>query len=325
MDAKISGTESNFEEPVEKPDRKNWWWRGLIISLTVAAGLFIILLISIISLRWVNPPFTSFTLRENWQELGTERYNLRDRWIPRDELPHHLKWAVIASEDQNFQDHRGFDIESIQEAIEERREGVRRRGASTISQQVAKNLFLWPGESYLRKGMEAGITVLIELFWSKDRILEVYLNIAEFGPGIFGVGKASETFFGISPAQLEPDMSARLAAVLPSPKRMRVEPPSPYAQERSQWILRQMTHLTGISYVPPPDTEPVEDPDPFPLEPYFELDLDFLEPGDTLEPLDLDFDLEYDLEIDTLDIQDDRDTLYMQRDDSIRNNVLPDW
>ncbi len=318
-------TEHNFEKPVDKPSRIISWHRILIICLAVITGLFLLLLISIISIRWVNPPFTSFTLREDWQELGVERYNLREWWTSRDELPDHLKWAVIASEDQNFQDHRGFDIESIQEAFEERREGVRRRGASTISQQVAKNLFLWPGDSYLRKGIEAGITVLIELFWSKDRILEMYLNIAEFGPGIFGAGKASETFFGISPAQLEPDMSARLAAVLPSPKRMRVEPPTPYTQERSSWILRQMTHLTGISYVPPPDTEPEEDHDPLPLEFYFELDLDFLKPGDTLEPLDLDFDLEYDLEIDTLDIQDDRDTLYMQRDDSIRNNVLPDW
>jgi monofunctional glycosyltransferase len=161
----------------------------IIVSVVVAGGLFMLLLISIISLRWLNPPFTSFTLREDWHEFGTERYNLREWWTPHDKLPHHLKWAVIASEDQNFHHHRGFDIESIREALEERREGVRRRGASTISQQVAKNLYLWPGESFVRKGIEAGITVLIELFWPKERILEVYLNIAEFGPGIFGVGK----------------------------------------------------------------------------------------------------------------------------------------
>lgn len=274
----------------EKPHRIRWWRRVVLIFIATVGGLFLVLLISIIALRWVNPPFTSFTLREDWEEIGTERYNLRDWWIPRDELPHHLKWAVIASEDQNFHQHRGFDVESIRDALDERREGVSRRGASTISQQVAKNLYLWPGESFVRKGIEAGITILIELFWPKDRVLEVYLNIAEFGPGIFGAGKAIDEFFGISPGQLEPDMSARLAVVLPSPKRIRVQPPTPYTQERSQWILRQMTHLTGIPYLPPAAAEPEEDPDPLPS------DLDFL----------------FDTDIDTLNIPEDADTLYRE-------------
>ena len=273
-----------------------------------------ILLISIICLRWINPPFTAFTLREDWQNLGAERYNLHEWWTQRDELPHHLKWAVIASEDQNFHHHRGFDIESIREALDERREGVRQRGASTISQQVAKNLYLWPGESFVRKGIEAGITVLIEVFWPKERILEVYLNIAEFGPGVFGVGKAADKFFGTTPDRLEPGMSARLAAVLPSPKRMRVEPPSPYAKERSQWILRQMTHLTGISYLPPIADEPEDDPDPLPpgFEFFFDFDLDTLEPPEELEPLDLDF--LFDTEIDTLTVEEEMDTLYRERE-----------
>ncbi len=312
MDAMRSETEYNFEEHVEKPDRKNGWRRALIISLAVVVGLFLILLISIIALRWVDPSVTSFSLREDWQELGTERYNLRDWWVSQAELPDHLKWAVIASEDQNFQQHWGFDVESIQEALEERRERVRHRGASTISQQVAKNLYLWPGESFVRKGIEAGITILIELFWPKDRILEVYLNIAEFGPGIFGVGKAADIYFGLSPAQLEPDMSARLAAVLPSPKRMRVEPPSPYTQQRSGWILRQMTHLTGISYLPPVAEEPEDDPDPLPpgFEFYFDLDIDTLEPEEALDPLPLDF--YFEPESDTLTVEEEVDTLYRE-------------
>jgi len=109
---------------------------------------------------------------------------------------------------------------------------------------------LWPAESFFRKGIEAGITILIELIWPKERIIEVYLNIAEFGPGVFGIGKASNQFFGLQASELKPDMSARLAAVLPNPKRMRVNPPSPYAEDRSRWILRQMNRLSGIDYVP---------------------------------------------------------------------------
>ncbi len=131
-----------------------------------------------------------------------------------------------------------------------------------------------PAQSYFRKGIEAGITILIKLFWTKERILEVYLNIVEFGSGIFGVGKASDVFFGIPASSLEPVMSARLAAVLPSPKRMRVEPPSPYAEERSRWILRQMTQLTGIPYLPPDTSGPEEDSDPLPWDFDIELDLE---------------------------------------------------
>lgn len=220
--------------------------KGVAIGLM---ALFLMLSGSILSLRWINPPVTAFVLQENWQGLGLDRYNIRDAWVGQGDLPDHLQWAVVASEDQRFWHHRGFDVEAIQEALEERREGTRKRGASTISQQVAKNLYLWPAQSFIRKGIEAGITVLIELFWPKERILEVYLNIAEFGPGVFGVGKAAESFFGMDASQLVPEQSARLAAVLPSPKRMRVEPPSPYTLERSRWILRQMQLLRGRSTI----------------------------------------------------------------------------
>lgn len=211
-------------------------------------GILMLLILSVIALRWINPSFTSFTLQENWSGLEADRYSLREWWVPADEIPEHLKWAVIASEDQLFREHQGFDIESIQEAWEERQSGERSRGASTITQQVAKNIYLWPAESYIRKGIEAGITVLIELIWPKERIMEVYLNIAEFGPGMYGIGRASNQILGTDAPSLEPGMSARLAAVLPNPKQMRVEPASPFTQERSRWILRQMTHLSGIIY-----------------------------------------------------------------------------
>ncbi len=318
----------------------NHWRIAILATIAVLVVLFLILVTSVISLRWINPPVTAFTLQENWDEIGAERYSLREWWIPYDELPHHLKWAVIASEDQHFREHWGFDLESIRDVLEERDNNERSRGASTISQQVAKNLYLWPGYSYLRKGMEAGITILIELFWPKERILEMYLNIAEFGSGTFGAGKASDAFFNIPVSQLEPDMSARMAAVLPSPKRMSVEPPSPYTLERSRWILQQMTHLTGVAYVTPQITDPelITDPeqntDPLPFEFDVELDLDldsysmfndsdslrFLgtETGtsdhssdtDLLHDLDPDSLFDLDLELDTSGRMNDMDTLF---------------
>ncbi len=228
-------------------------------------------------------------LREDWVALQQERYNLREWWVHGDEIPEHMKWAVVASEDQLFWEHRGFDVGSIREAWDDHQAGRRTRGASTISQQVAKNLFLSPAHSFFRKGIEAGITVFIELLWPKERIIEVYLNIAEFGPGIFGVGKAADYFWGSPASSINPDRAARLAAVLPSPKRMRAEPPSPYAYERSRWILRQMTQLTGTRYIQPDPAgaaeaeEPeLEDIDPFLLQLEKELD-DFLRmPGDTV-------------------------------------------
>ncbi len=271
-----------------QPIYKRWQFY-LYLGLGFAGVLLFLFLLSVIGLRWVNPSATSFTLRENWSELESERYNLRESWINSDELPEHVKWAVVASEDQLFWEHRGFDMESIREAWEERQGGDRVRGASTISQQVAKNIYLSPARSFFRKGVEAGITVLIEFFWPKERIIEVYLNIAEFGPGIFGIGKAADQFWGINGAELTPEMSARLAAVLPSPKRMRAEPPSPFAEERSLWILRQMTQLSGIAYyqpeVPVEEPEEFDDIDPYLLQAEFNLDQYLTSEGrDTIPP-----------------------------------------
>lgn len=274
-------TESR-EYSMEKTNPWKQWVKGLIIALTV---ILLLLMGSILSLRWINPPVTAFVLQENWQEVGRERYNLREAWVEYEELPNHLQWAVVASEDQRFWEHRGFDLEAIQDALEERREGIRQRGASTISQQVAKNLFLSPAHSFIRKGIEAGLTVLIELFWTKERILEVYLNIAEFGPGVFGVGTAAEIFFNTDASRLVPEQTARLAAVLPSPKRMRVEPPSPYTRERSRWILRQMTQLSGVRYLlePVPEEDPGKKPSELDVE-----DLDQVQPIPELEFFDPD-------------------------------------
>jgi monofunctional biosynthetic peptidoglycan transglycosylase len=172
---------------------------------------------------------------------------VRQRWVDWQHISSQAKVAVIAAEDQTFPDHKGFDFKSINDALEERERGRRIRGASTISQQVAKNLFLWPGQSWARKGLEAWFTVLIESLWPKQRILEVYLNVAEFGRGVYGVSAAADVFFHKSAARLNASEAALLAAVLPNPKRMRVNAPSRYVRLRQEWILAQMRRLGGTS------------------------------------------------------------------------------
>jgi len=150
---------------------------------------------------------------------------------------------MMAGEDQKFPFHHGFDFDSIHEAIDAADEGKRLRGASTISQQTAKNLFLWNGRSFVRKGLEAYFTVLLEITWPKRRILEVYMNIAELGNGVYGVGAASDVYYHEPPARIGAAQAARLAAVLPSPRRFHVDRPSAYVQRRTDWIQQQMRQL----------------------------------------------------------------------------------
>jgi monofunctional biosynthetic peptidoglycan transglycosylase len=215
--------------------------RGLVV-LTCAWVALTLLCVAV--LRWIDPPTTAFMLREY---IGPRDYRVRHTWVEWDRIAAPMKLAVIAAEDQTFPDHHGFDLKSIDQAWQERERGRRVRGASTITQQVAKNLFLWSGRSWVRKALEAYFTVLIELLWPKERILEVYLNIAEFGRGIYGVGAASETFFRKSAARLTTHDAALLAAVLPNPKRLRAHDPSRYVRSRQQWIMRQMRGLGGSS------------------------------------------------------------------------------
>jgi monofunctional biosynthetic peptidoglycan transglycosylase len=166
-------------------------------------------------------------------------------WIPLDDLPRNAAIAVIAAEDQLFFQHSGFDFEAIEDALERnaRRKGRRIRGASTISQQVAKNLFLWRGKSFVRKGLEAYFTILIEALWPKQRILEVYLNVAEFGERTYGVGAASRHFFGKSAQRLTAEECALLAVVLPNPRELKAGEPSEYVLKRQAFILGQMYDL----------------------------------------------------------------------------------
>lgn len=195
--------------------------------------------------RFVDPPTTAFMLERRWEALEKQdaRFALRQQWVPLEKVSPQLRLAVIAAEDQKFPDHFGFDVEAIEDAIEDRLEGKSKRGASTLTQQVAKNLFLWPGRSFVRKGLEAYFTVLLELCWPKWRILEVHLNVAEFGNGVYGVEAASRLAFGTSAAAVGPHEAALLAAVLPNPRVRRITQPSPAVAERVAWIEDQARRL----------------------------------------------------------------------------------
>ena len=181
---------------------------------------------------------------------GDFHYVAHSDWVGMDEISPWMGLAVIAAEDQKFPDHWGFDVPAIEKALahNERNEN-RIRGASTLSQQTAKNLFLWDGRSWLRKGLEVGLTVGIETVWSKKRILTVYLNIAEFGEGIFGVEAAAQRYFHKPASRLTPAEAALLAAVLPNPIRFRADAPSGYVRSRQAWILRQMRQLGGEGFM----------------------------------------------------------------------------
>ncbi|HET6350296.1 MAG TPA: monofunctional biosynthetic peptidoglycan transglycosylase [Candidatus Krumholzibacteria bacterium] len=213
----------------------------------VLAAVAVLTVIPVFALRWINPPTSAFMMERRLDGLinPAHRVHIDYQWQDLDGISRNLQLAVIASEDQKFLEHEGFDFESIEKALQERQRRGRVRGASTISQQVAKNLFLWSGKTWFRKGIEAGYTVLIETLWTKRRILEVYLNIAEFGDGVYGVGAASPRYFGKSASRLSRHEAALLAAVLPNPRRMHADNPSRHVEQRAWWIERQMMRLGG--------------------------------------------------------------------------------
>jgi monofunctional biosynthetic peptidoglycan transglycosylase len=205
--------------------------------------------------RWVPVPFSSLMVQRQvaslWGETKGRKFHLRYRWVGIDRISPHVPLAVVAAEDQKFLNHEGFDFNAMSKAWEYNQRHKRQRGASTISQQVAKNLFLWPGQNFVRKGAEAYFTLLLESFWPKQRIMEVYLNIAEFGPGIFGTEAASHTYFHKPAAKLNRAEAAILAAILPSPLRSNAIQPSGYIQDRAWRIQQQMRQLGGTGYIKP--------------------------------------------------------------------------
>jgi monofunctional glycosyltransferase len=231
---------------------KRGWRRRLLKYLGIAVGAFLALtVLPVLALRWVDPWTSMFMLDarvDAWRADDTN-YQTRYRWVDLEQISPNAALAVIAAEDQQFPFHAGFDFKSIREAIRMNSRSKKVRGASTISQQVAKNMFLWSGRSYLRKGLEAYFTVLIEWLWPKERILEVYLNIAEFGPGTYGVEAAAKKFYRKPAASLTRRESATLAAVLPNPTSFKVQAPSRYVSKRRDWIMKQMRGLGGRAYL----------------------------------------------------------------------------
>ena len=213
---------------------------------------FAISWLCVLVLRFVPPVTSAFMLERRLAAAthGERDFVLKYQWIPFNKVSSDLPIALVAAEDQKFPTHHGFDLQAIADALDEAEEGERLRGASTISQQTAKNLFLWNGRSFVRKGLEAYFTVLLELTWPKRRILEVYLNIAEFGDGTYGAQAAAQQFFGKPAAQLGPRESALLASVLPNPKKLRADRPSPYVSRHAEWVERQVHQLGGANYVP---------------------------------------------------------------------------
>jgi monofunctional glycosyltransferase len=224
--------------------------RIMVCTLQILAFFLATSILAVLVLRWM-PPFTTTVMMECRVSSLLDHHSrqIDYKWVPWDRISQQAAVAVIAAEDQNFPTHHGFDFKSIQKAIDAHDRGRRLRGASTISQQVAKNVFLWSGRSFIRKGLEAYFTVLIELMWPKRRILEVYLNIVELGDGIYGVEAASRRYFNKSATLLTSSESALLAAVLPNPIRFKVDRPSGYVRTRRDWILLQMDQLGGKSYI----------------------------------------------------------------------------
>lgn len=213
-------------------------WR--IFWKTTMAFIFLSV-VSVIVFRWVPVPVTPLMLiRGVEQKLDGKDFKLKHDWVSLDEISPKLQLAVVCSEDQNYLKHFGFDFKAIEKALKENEKGKRIRGGSTISQQTAKNVFLWPGRSYIRKAFEIWFTLLIEVFWSKERIMEVYLNSIEMGDGVYGAEAASQFWFHKSTLKLSKDEASAIAAVLPNPLKYKATPPSQYINIRKAWIKQQM-------------------------------------------------------------------------------------
>lgn len=237
----------HFFVPKEIRSFSGWLWFGISRMSTLSATLFISLTLFFSAFP---VPFSAYMAQQKISALMIGKpYPIHYQWVNRSQIAWQIQMAVIASEDQRFVSHIGFDWQSIQTAFKQNGKNKQRRGASTISQQTIKNLYLWHGSSWLRKGIEMPLTLVTEQLWDKSRILEVYLNIAEFGEGIFGVEAAAQHFFKKSAAQLTLQESALLAASLPNPQLFQVDKPNIQMRKRQNWIIQQVQNLGGKQYL----------------------------------------------------------------------------
>lgn len=218
-------------------------WKTTMWFFIISIGLTIIY-------RFVPVPVTPLmVIRLVEQTFDPEKkVRLYKDWVPMSEISRHAPQAVFAAEDQKFLTHKGFDFAAMEKAWENNKKGKRIKGASTITQQTVKNVFLWPGRSYLRKGLEAYFTVLVELLWSKERIMEVYLNVIEMGGGIYGIEAAAQAYYNKPASKLNINQAAMIAAVLPNPIRWTPAKPTGYIRGRQSWIMRQMNNLEPLGF-----------------------------------------------------------------------------
>lgn len=219
------------------------FWKTTMWFFIVSIGLTIIY-------RYIPVPITPLmVIRLVQQTFDSEKeVRLNKDWVPMSEISKNAPQAVFAAEDQKFLDHKGFDFEAMEKAWENNKKGKRIKGASTITQQTVKNVFLWPSRSYVRKGLEAYFTVLVELLWSKERIMEVYLNVIEMGDGIYGIEAAAQAYYDKPAAKLNRNQAAMIAAVLPNPIRWKPTKPTGYIKGRQSWIMRQMNNLEPLGF-----------------------------------------------------------------------------
>jgi monofunctional glycosyltransferase len=218
--------------------------------LRLTLGFFAVSIFLVILFRFVPIPGTFLMLARYFEDRPADAkpYHFQKDWVAIEDISEHLVLAVVCSEDQNFEEHTGFDIDAIEKAIEQNKKRKKRgrpiHGASTISQQTAKNVFLWQGRNFIRKGFEVYFTLLIETFWSKKRIMEVYLNVIEMGDGVFGAEAASLTYFGKHAKDISPREAALIAAILPNPRVYSATNPTAYIRKKQGWIMRQMSYWT---------------------------------------------------------------------------------
>ncbi|MDO9552715.1 monofunctional biosynthetic peptidoglycan transglycosylase [Rhodonellum sp.] len=213
------------------------WFFIITIGLTIIYRFLPVPLTPLMAIRWMEQVFDK-----------EKEVRFKKDWVSIDKISRHMPQAVVAAEDQKFLDHFGFDREAMEKAWEGNKKGKRIKGASTITQQTAKNVFLWPGRNLIRKGLEAYFTVLMEVLWSKERIMEVYLNVIEMGEGIYGIEAAAQTYYKKPAAKLSRQEAAMIAAVLPNPRRWSPARPTPYIYGRQSWILRQMNNINPVGF-----------------------------------------------------------------------------
>ena len=244
-------TQAQSRTAGDAPPRRSGLRRWLRRLAWLVAGFLVITGLPVLILRFVPPVTSAYMLERKLSQAwhGKHDFRIHYHWVDWNQMAPVAPLAMVAGEDQTFPYNHGFDIASIRSAIDVAEAGGRLRGASTITQQTARNLFLWSGGGFFRKGIEAYFTVLIDVTWPKRRVLEVYANIAELGDGIYGVDAAAQAYFQRPAARLTAHQAALLAAVLPNPRGWHAAHPSPYVQRRAAWIERQMRQLGGVAYV----------------------------------------------------------------------------